>query len=47
LTGLKKIDQPGIDFVPAKQMAKAVLAAVRNGKIDYAIITAEKTMKAF
>jgi hypothetical protein len=39
---LKKINLTGLDLTGAKQMAKAALAAVQQGHLGYAIITAEK-----
>ncbi len=42
MAGLKKIDIPGLDLTTAKQMAQAALAAIRQGQLGYAIITARK-----
>jgi len=42
MSGLKKINLVGLDLTGAKQMAKAALAAVQQGHLGYAIITAEK-----
>jgi ubiquinone/menaquinone biosynthesis C-methylase UbiE len=42
MAGLKKIELPGIDLSAAKQMAKAALAAVEQGRLGYAIVIAEK-----
>jgi arsenite methyltransferase len=42
MTGLQRIDLPGIDLTTAKQMAKAVLEAIQNGQLGYGIITAQK-----
>jgi len=42
MTGLQRIDLPGIDLTIAKQMAKAALKAIQNGQLGYAIITAQK-----
>jgi ubiquinone/menaquinone biosynthesis C-methylase UbiE len=46
MTGLKKIELPGIDLTAAKQMAKAALAAVQQGQLGYAIVIAEKPQSA-
>lgn len=43
MTGLKKIDLPGIDLTAAKQMAKAALDAIQNRQLGYAIVIAQKT----
>ena len=43
MTGLKKIDLPGIDISAAKQMAKAALDAVQNRQLGYAIVIAQKS----
>jgi hypothetical protein len=42
MVGLKKLNLPGVDFSPAKQLAKSALAAIRQGQLGYAIITASK-----
>ncbi|HVH87797.1 MAG TPA: methyltransferase domain-containing protein [Terriglobales bacterium] len=42
MTGLKKIDLPGLDLASAKQMARAALSAIQQGQLGYAIITARK-----
>jgi ubiquinone/menaquinone biosynthesis C-methylase UbiE len=42
MTGLKKIDLPGIDITAAKQMAKAAVVAIQNRQLGYAIVTAQK-----
>ena len=42
LVGLKKIDLAGIDFTSAKQMASSALDVVEQGRLGYALITAEK-----
>lgn len=39
MTGLKKLDLPGVDFFTAKRFASAALDAIRAGKLGYAIIT--------
>ncbi len=41
--GLKKLHLPGVDFTEAKRMSQAALAAIRQGKLGYAIICGEKT----
>jgi len=43
MVALKKLNLPGVDFNPAKQMAKSALAAIRQGQLGYAIITASKS----
>lgn len=42
LTGLKKIDLAGIDLTAAKQMAKAALDAIQQGRLGYVVITAQR-----
>ncbi len=42
MTGLKKIDLPGIDIAAAKRMAKAALDAIQNRQLGYAIVIAQK-----
>jgi arsenite methyltransferase len=42
MTGLKKIDLPGVDFATAKQFAQAALEAIRGGALGYAVIAARK-----
>lgn len=42
MTGLKKLDLPGLDLTAAKQMASAALSAVKQGQLGYAILIAEK-----
>lgn len=42
MSALKKIDLGVLDLAGAKQMAKATLAAVQQGQLGYAIVTAEK-----
>jgi arsenite methyltransferase len=42
MTGLKKIDLPGVDITAAKQMAKAVLDAIQNRQLGYVIVIAQK-----
>jgi len=42
MSGLKKIKVVGLDLTGAKQMANATLAAVKQGQLGYAIVTAEK-----
>jgi ubiquinone/menaquinone biosynthesis C-methylase UbiE len=42
MVGLKKLDLPEIDFTAAKQMARAAVAAIRQGSLGYAIICATK-----
>jgi len=42
MSGLKKVNLAGLDLTGAKQMAKAALAAIQQGQLGYAIITAEK-----
>ena len=38
LTGLEKLDLPGVDFQAAKQMAKAAHEAVERGQLGYTLI---------
>ena len=42
MSGLKKIDLPGMDLTAAKQMAKSALAAVQQRQLGYAIVVAKK-----
>jgi len=42
MVGLKKFDFPGVDFMAAKQMARAASAAIEQGSLGYAIICAAK-----
>jgi ubiquinone/menaquinone biosynthesis C-methylase UbiE len=42
MSGLKKIDLPGINPTTANQMAKAALDAIRDGQLGYALIRAQK-----
>jgi len=44
MTGLKKLDLPGIDLPAAKQMAQSALSAVQQGQLGYAVITARKSL---
>ncbi|HXG65813.1 MAG TPA: methyltransferase domain-containing protein [Blastocatellia bacterium] len=39
LVGLKKLELPDVDFAQAKAMAQSAAAAIRQGKLGYAIIT--------
>ena len=42
MLGLKKLALPGFDIATAKDFARHALAAVRAGKLGYAIVTAAK-----
>jgi ubiquinone/menaquinone biosynthesis C-methylase UbiE len=42
MTGLEKLDLPGMDLPAAKQMAKSALNAIRQGQLGYAVLTARK-----
>ena len=42
MTGLKKIDLPGVDFATGKQFAQAALQATQKGALGYAVIKAQK-----
>jgi hypothetical protein len=42
LTGLKKLDLPGLDLPGAKRMANAARRAILKGQLGYAIVTARK-----
>ena len=42
LVGLKKLELPGVDFTAAKEMARSVLCAVREGSLGYAMLHAGK-----
>jgi arsenite methyltransferase len=43
LTGLEKLDLPGVDFQAAKQMAKAAHEAVERSQLGYVLISAVKS----
>jgi len=43
LTGLEKLDLPGVDFQAAKKMAKAAHEAVERGQLGYVLISAVKS----
>ena len=43
LVGLRKIDLQGIDFSIANQMVATALSVIQQGRLGYALITAEKT----
>jgi arsenite methyltransferase len=45
LSGLKRMDLPGVDFATAKQFAQAARGAVRGGQLGYAIFTAAKSSR--
>jgi ubiquinone/menaquinone biosynthesis C-methylase UbiE len=42
MVGLKKMELPGVDFVQAKAMAAASLAAIQQGQLGYAIVAGAK-----
>ena len=42
MTGLKKINLPGVDFATGRQFAQAASQATRDGSLCYAVITARK-----
>jgi arsenite methyltransferase len=42
MTGLKKLQLPGLDLGAAKRMASSVMAAVEQGQLGYALISAAK-----
>ena len=42
MTGLNKLQLPGIDLGAAKRMANSVMAAVKQGQLGYALICATK-----
>src|SRR5258708_2474379 len=42
MTGLNKLQLPGIDFGTAKHMANSAMAAVKQGQLGYALICAAK-----
>jgi SAM-dependent methyltransferase len=43
LTGLKKLDLPGVDMTQAKQFARSAMKAVQDGIFGYALILASRT----
>jgi arsenite methyltransferase len=42
LTGLNKLQLPGLDLGAAKQMANSAMAAIKRGHLGYALIRAKK-----
>jgi len=42
LVGLRKLELAGVDFTPAKKMARSAASAVQEGGLGYAIIHAAK-----
>jgi arsenite methyltransferase len=46
MSGLKKIDLPGVDFSTAKQFARVALNATRQGKLGYGVFTSIKPFDA-
>lgn len=42
MVGLKRLELPGVDFSTAKQMAQSALAAIRDGRLGYVVISAVK-----
>ena len=40
LTGLKKLDLPGVDIAQAKQFARSATAAIQQGVFGYSVIVA-------
>ena len=42
MTGLKKLELPGIELGAAKRMANRAMAAVKQGQLGYALICAKK-----
>ena len=42
VTGLRKVDLPGLDLAAAKQMATAALGAIQRGDLGYAIMMVSK-----
>ena len=42
MTGLNKLQLPGLDLGAAKRMAKSAMAAVKQGQLGYALICAKK-----
>lgn len=42
LTGLKKLQLPGVDMAQAKQFARSAMKAVQDGKFGYALILASR-----
>lgn len=46
MTGLKKLQLPGVDLTAAKEMASSAMAAVKKGQLGYALICATKQDRA-
>ncbi len=42
MTGLNKLQLPGLDLGPAKEMSNSAMAAVKQGQLGYALICATK-----
>lgn len=42
MTGLNKLQLPGLDLGAAKRMANSAMAAVKQGQLGYALICATK-----
>lgn len=45
MTGLRKLDLPGLDLPGAKRMAKSALSAIQTRKLGYAIVTARQSQE--
>jgi len=45
LVGLKRLALPGIDLASAKEMARAALTAIQQGRLGYAILIAHRGRK--
>lgn len=42
LTGLKKLELPGVDTAQAKQFARSAINAIQDGTFGYALILASR-----
>jgi hypothetical protein len=42
MVGLKRLELPGVDFTPAKEMARSAASAVQQGSLGYAVLHASK-----
>jgi arsenite methyltransferase len=47
MTGLNKLQLPGIDLAAARRMASSAMAAIKEGQLGYALIGATKPNRQF
>jgi arsenite methyltransferase len=46
ITGLNRVQLPGLDLGAAKRMANSAMAAIKRGHLGYALICAKKRFEA-